>query len=173
MTLALCAEIVLMTGTAKSADAARERVETALTSGRAAEQFGRMVAALGGPVDFVPAMERHLVAAPIVRDVFADGQGVVTAIDTRGVGMAVVALGGGRATPTDSIDHRVGFDRLAGSVPGSMPDAPCPHPRRRRDECRRRRGAPQGRLCPRRDGAVKRARRRPHPAHGVNPCPAP
>ena len=27
--------------------------------------------------------------------------------------MAVVALGGGRATPTDKIDHRVGFDRLA------------------------------------------------------------
>ena len=27
--------------------------------------------------------------------------------------MAVVALGGGRATPTDIIDHRVGFDRLA------------------------------------------------------------
>ena len=28
--------------------------------------------------------------------------------------MAVVALGGGRATPTDTIDHAVGFDRLAG-----------------------------------------------------------
>jgi thymidine phosphorylase len=28
--------------------------------------------------------------------------------------MAVVALGGGRATPTDKIDHRVGFDRLLG-----------------------------------------------------------
>ena len=52
--------------------------------------------------------------APIVRDVFAKGQGTVSAVDTRGVGMAVVALGGGRATPTDTIDHRVGFDRLAG-----------------------------------------------------------
>jgi thymidine phosphorylase len=27
--------------------------------------------------------------------------------------MAVVALGGGRTTPSDVIDHRVGFDRLA------------------------------------------------------------
>ncbi|RYG94034.1 MAG: thymidine phosphorylase, partial [Alphaproteobacteria bacterium] len=32
----------------------------------------------------------------------------------RGVGMAVVALGGGRTTPTDRIDHRVGFDQLLG-----------------------------------------------------------
>ena len=40
--------------------------------------------------------------------------GTVTEIDTRSVGMAVVALGGGRTMPTDSIDHTVGFDRLAG-----------------------------------------------------------
>ena len=38
---------------------------------------------------------------------------MISSIDTRGVGMAVVALGGGRSTPTDSIDYRVGFDRLA------------------------------------------------------------
>jgi thymidine phosphorylase len=49
-----------------------------------------------------------------VRDVFADGQGTIAEIDTRGVGMAVVALGGGRTTPTDRIDHGVGFDRLLG-----------------------------------------------------------
>jgi thymidine phosphorylase len=59
-------------------------------------------------------MDTYLAPAPIVRDVFAAGQGTVSGIDTRGVGMAVVALGGGRATPTDTIDHRVGFDRLAG-----------------------------------------------------------
>jgi thymidine phosphorylase len=28
--------------------------------------------------------------------------------------MAVVTLGGGRTTPTDPIDHTVGFDRLRG-----------------------------------------------------------
>src|SRR5690606_17095557 len=71
-------------------------------------------AELGGPADFIDRMDRHLAPAPIVRDVFFSGQGTICAIDTRGLGMAVVALGGGRATPTDSIDHRVGFDRLAG-----------------------------------------------------------
>lgn len=113
VTLALCAEIALMTGRAATLEAARDLVETALTSGRATEHFGRMVTALGGPADFVEAMDKHLATAPIIRDVFLKGQGTIAAIDTRGVGMAVVALGGGRTTPSDVIDHRVGFDRLA------------------------------------------------------------
>ena len=114
VTLALCAELALMTGRASSTEAARALVDEALASGRATECFARMVAALGGPSDFVDNMGRHLAPAPIVRDVFAAEEGVVSTIDTRGVGMAVVALGGGRATPTDGIDHRVGFDRLVG-----------------------------------------------------------
>ncbi len=114
VTLALCAELALMSGKATSLEHAQSQVEGALDSGRAAEHFGLMVAALGGPTDFIENMDAHLAPAPIVRDVFAEGQGTISAIDTRGVGMAVVALGGGRATPTDAIDHRVGFDRLAG-----------------------------------------------------------
>jgi thymidine phosphorylase len=113
VTLSLCAAILSVTGLATGA-VARQRVETALDSGEALERFSRMVAALGGPADFVDNMDRYLIPAPIVRDVFATGQGVVSAIDTRGVGMAVVALGGGRTRPTDRIDHRVGFDRLLG-----------------------------------------------------------
>lgn len=126
VTLALCAELVLMSGKATSLEHARAQVEGALDSGRAAEHFGKMVAALGGPADFVDKMDTYLAPAPIVRDVFAAGQGTVSAIDTRGVGMAVVALGGGRATPTDTIDHRVGFDRLAGlgaNISGTTPIA--------------------------------------------------
>ncbi len=124
VTLALCAELALMIGKATSPEHARAQVEGALDSGRAAEHFGRMVTALGGPADFIDNMDAHLVPAPIIRDVFATGQGTVSAIDTRGIGMAVVALGGGRATPTDSIDHRVGFDRLVGLGTVVRPDAP-------------------------------------------------
>jgi thymidine phosphorylase len=124
VTLALCAEIALMTGKATSLADAQVQVETALDSGRATEHFGRMVTALGGPADFVDNMDRHLAPAPIVRDVFAVGQGRVATIDTRGVGMAVVALGGGRTTPSDIIDHRVGFDRLAGLGAQAGPGVP-------------------------------------------------
>ncbi|MGV8855921.1 MAG: thymidine phosphorylase [Devosia sp.] len=113
VTLSLCAVLAEMTGVAGTVDAGRMLAESALNSGRATERFGVMVHALGGPGDFIEQMDSHLAAAPIIRDVFADGSGTISAIDTRGVGMAVVALGGGRTMPTDSIDHRVGFDRLA------------------------------------------------------------
>jgi thymidine phosphorylase len=102
-----------MTGKAADPAAARDLVEEALDSGRAAERFARMVAELGGPDDFVERMDTYLQSAPIIRDVFADNDGQITEIDTRGVGMAVVALDGGRTMPTDPIDYSVGFDRLA------------------------------------------------------------
>jgi thymidine phosphorylase len=124
VTLALCAEIALMTGKAATLELARQQVDDALDSGRATEHFARMVTALGGPADFIDKMDNHLQPAPIVRDIFAQGQGTISSIDTRGVGMAVVALGGGRATPTDSIDYRVGFDRLAPL--GAMVDGQSP-----------------------------------------------
>jgi thymidine phosphorylase len=107
VTLALATELIAMTGVA--ADPA-----AALDSGKAAEIFGRMVAALGGPTDFIEGMDRHLERAPIVRDIVLEGAGVITAIDTRAIGMAVVTLGGGRRLPTDSVDFAVGFDRMVG-----------------------------------------------------------
>ncbi|MFC3705066.1 thymidine phosphorylase [Devosia honganensis] len=126
VTLALGARIALMTGKAATPDAARRLLDAALDSGRALERFALMVAGLGGPADFTQHLDRYLAPAPIVRDVMAPGDGVVARIDTRAVGMAVVVLGGGRKTPSDAIDHRVGFDRLAGlgaRVDGNTPIA--------------------------------------------------
>jgi thymidine phosphorylase len=111
VTLALSGAALELTGFVGNA---RHAAHAALSTGKAAERFSKMVALLGGPADFVERMDAHLEPAPIIRDVPAEGEGVVAAIDTRGVGMAVVALGGGRRLPTDSIDHAVGFDRLAG-----------------------------------------------------------
>jgi thymidine phosphorylase len=111
VTLALCAAALELTGFAGDAMKASEDV---LTSGKATEHFSKMVALLGGPRDFVEHMDKHLSPAPIARAIMAPASGVVSEIDTRGVGMAVVALGGGRRLPTDKIDHAVGFDRLLG-----------------------------------------------------------
>jgi thymidine phosphorylase len=121
VTLALCAAALELTGF--SGDA-RKAAEDALTSGRATERFSRMVALLGGPKDFVERMDKHLTRAPVVREIMAARGGIVAAIDTRGVGMAVVALGGGRRLPTDSIDHAVGFAGLTGL--GARVDAGAP-----------------------------------------------
>jgi thymidine phosphorylase len=111
VTVALCVGALELCG---RGEGALRTVGQAIESGAALERFSRMVALLGGPADFVERMDEHLIPAPIVRDILAPRAGTITAIDTRGVGMAVVALGGGRRLPTDTIDHAVGFDQLLG-----------------------------------------------------------
>ena len=98
----------------QDASAARGRLAAALASGRAAEHFDRMVAALGGPRGFVSSHASHLAAAPIIRPVHAEEDGVVSAIHTRDLGLAVIELGGGRRVASDMIDHRVGLSELRG-----------------------------------------------------------
>jgi thymidine phosphorylase len=72
-----------------------------------------MVAGLGGPSDLLERQDRYLTRAPVVMPAPALESGFVAAIDCRGLGMAVVNLGGGRHNPDDSIDHAVGLVELA------------------------------------------------------------
>jgi thymidine phosphorylase len=102
----------------------RVRITEVIESGKAAEHFARMVAALGGPRDLVERPDAHLETAPVIRPVFADRQGFVTGIDTRAIGLAVIALGGGRTRPQDAIDPAVGLTDLSGVGAPLSPDAP-------------------------------------------------
>jgi thymidine phosphorylase len=71
-----------------------------------------MVKALGGPSGFVEDCRRFLPRARVEHAVEAGRGGYVTAIATREIGLAVVALGGGRTKPDDMVDHAVGITRL-------------------------------------------------------------
>ena len=113
VTAALGGEALVLAGLAADADEGIEKIEDALETGRAAEIFGEMVAALGGPHDFVERYPDRLPAAPVVRDVAALADGFVMAIDGQGLGHAVVHLGGGRLTGTDKVNPSVGFSDLA------------------------------------------------------------
>ncbi|KMN47576.1 thymidine phosphorylase [Chromobacterium violaceum] len=112
VTMALCAQMLIGGKLAADEADACAKLQAALDSGRAAEIFGRMVTALGGPADFMEHYDRHLAPAPIVRPVYADRAGYVGAMDTRGIGMAVCALGGGRRLATDVLDFRVGLSQF-------------------------------------------------------------
>lgn len=112
VTLALAAEMLQSAGIASSNKAGLQRAEEALSSGRAAAAFGRMVSALGGPAGLVERPRDFLPKAPIEHAVKADGNGFVTGIATREIGLAVVTLGGGRRRNEDAIDHAVGITRL-------------------------------------------------------------
>jgi thymidine phosphorylase len=111
--LAFAAEMLVLSGLEKDMAAAAAKAARALASGAAAETFGRMVHALGGPTDLMERPEAYPAAAPVVRAVVAPEAGYLVSCDTRGVGLAVIELGGGRSRPNDAIDHRVGFDRLS------------------------------------------------------------
>jgi thymidine phosphorylase len=112
VTLSLAAEMLVTARLAGTPREAMEQARAALESGRAADVFGRMVALLGGPNDFVSRAAHYLPAAPVVREVPSPEKGFVGSIETRDLGLAVVALGGGRTRPEDAVDHAVGLTAL-------------------------------------------------------------
>ncbi|MCB1419269.1 MAG: thymidine phosphorylase [Notoacmeibacter sp.] len=112
VTLALAAEMLHLSGIASSNRDGAARALDALTSGKAAEVFNRMVHMLGGPSDMIENHGRHLASAPVVLAVRSPASGHVSAIRTREIGVAVVALGGGRQKAEDTIDPAVGLSNL-------------------------------------------------------------
>lgn len=114
LTAALGGEALALGGLAADAEDGADRIEAALESGQAAEVFGRMVAALGGPADFVERWPDRLPSAPVMREVTAGRAGHVTRIDGEALGLAVVALGGGRMKGGDRINPSVGLSDIAG-----------------------------------------------------------
>ncbi|PZQ95875.1 MAG: thymidine phosphorylase [Cereibacter sphaeroides] len=114
LTAALGGEALALGGLAADAADGAGRIDAALEGGQAAEMFGRMVAAQGGPADFVERWPDRLPSAPIQREVPCVDGGYVTAIDGALLGQAVIRLGGGRLREADRINHSVGLADLAG-----------------------------------------------------------
>jgi len=112
VTLALCAEMLVTAGIAPDRTAGLTAVTRALESGRAAEVFGQMVAALGGPTDFVESFASYLAKPKLTRAVTAPTSGHVSRIATREIGLAVVELGGGRRRADDVVNPAVGLTEL-------------------------------------------------------------
>ncbi|AOM41269.1 thymidine phosphorylase [Xenorhabdus hominickii] len=116
VTMALSAEMLLSGHLATDRDDAHRKLQAVLDSGKAAEIFGRMVAAQKGPVDFVENYPRYLPTAGFSKPVLAGERGIesgiVTEMDTRALGMIVVALGGGRRKAADPINYSVGLSNI-------------------------------------------------------------
>ncbi|MDK4721380.1 thymidine phosphorylase [Rhizobium sp. CNPSo 3968] len=110
--LAFASEMLMQAGIAANVAEAEGRAREALASGKAADIFGRMVHALGGPEDLLEHPDRHLVSAPVRKPVLAAADGWLGGCDARGIGVSVIDLGGGRRRPQDKIDHRVGFSDI-------------------------------------------------------------
>jgi thymidine phosphorylase len=120
---ALGGEMLAIGKLTKDAANGRKKIAAAIENGAAAEVFARMVAALGGPSDFIERAD-YLPTAPIIVPVLAGRHGRITRIDTRLVGLTVLALGGGRTRADQSIDSRVGVSELLGRSTTVIPETP-------------------------------------------------
>ncbi len=112
VTLDLAAHMLAISGAQPDVATARAKSAESLANGKAAEIFEKMAAAHGGPTDIVANHSKYLKYAPVVKAVPTVGEGFVSSMDTRSIGMAVVALGGGRTDPTQKVDHSVGYTEI-------------------------------------------------------------
>ena len=154
VTLSLGEDLLVLSSLFPDRASARAALEASLTSGAAAEHFARMVKSLGGPGDLLDRPHERLALVPGV-PVFADRQGYVTSIDTRALGLAVVALGGGRSRPQDPVDHAVGLGAL---LPLGAPVNPA---------------TPLALVHARTTGQAEAAMRNVQAAYGIGGAPAP
>jgi len=90
----------------------REHLRDLLHRGAAWVKFQQMVSAQGGnaaALEHITDIHR----APVIHEMKADQSGVITQMDARAIGQAVLELGAGRAKASDSIDFAVGCDQIA------------------------------------------------------------
>ncbi len=108
VTYALGAEMLVLGGAMPTRDDARRAMEGAISSGRAAEHFQRIIEAQGGNPGVVddPAVLPQAQECEIFTAVRS---GVIAAVEPRTIGRGVIALGGGRSTMEDVVDPSVGF----------------------------------------------------------------
>jgi thymidine phosphorylase len=112
VTYALGVEMLRCAGVTSDADEARSLLRKAVDTGRAMEQFAKVIAAQGGnprvidDPDLLPLADRS-------HEITADRAGIVQRCDARKVGVAAMRLGAGRERKEDTIDPGVGITVLA------------------------------------------------------------
>lgn len=112
--MALSAEILLNSGIVNDRESGIQMANDALKSGKAGEIFEKMVSELGGPNNILQNKFSTFTKSPIIKPVKSNKTGVISKIDTRALGLAVVELGGGRKRTDDIINHSVGLTNVLG-----------------------------------------------------------
>jgi pyrimidine-nucleoside phosphorylase len=112
LSVLLAARMVVMAGKAATLEEGERLVREALASGAGLARFRQMVVRQGGdpavvddPTALALAPDREYVRAPRA--------GYLTGLEAMMIGRAAAALGAGRATAEDTIDHGVGIRVLA------------------------------------------------------------
>lgn len=112
VTIELCAELLQSANLVANEAAAKTQLRQALSSGKALEIFAKMVSALGGPADFCDRPLRYLSKSSIIKPVYPQNAGYVSAMQTRNIGLSVIELKGGRITPQQKLDYATGYSHF-------------------------------------------------------------
>ena len=104
LVLDACARLLALSDLGVDLVEGRRRAEAATADGSAKAAYERWILAQGGDPDL-----SRLPIAPLVREVRAPRDGVVTRLGALAVGIASLELGAGRRTKEDSIDQAVGI----------------------------------------------------------------
>ena len=110
--LALGSRLLVAGGLENDLTAAEHALVRVRDDGSALERMANVVEKMGGDPRVTERPEQVLGRAPVVKPLQAPHGGKLTGFDVRGLGMAVVALGGGRTIPDAAIDPRVGLSKL-------------------------------------------------------------
>jgi pyrimidine-nucleoside phosphorylase len=103
VTMHLCEKALKLSGEPN----ARQKLENAISTGKAYEKFMEMVNAHGGSIEAIESKATH---KPKYKSIItAKKSGYISEIDTFKMGMSIIALGGGRVKQTDIIDNSAGF----------------------------------------------------------------
>jgi pyrimidine-nucleoside phosphorylase len=111
-TLALGSEMLMLGKVANTDAEAREKLRNAISTGKGARVFERMIEAQGGDPRVVEDSSR-LPQAPVQMEVHAERAGIVANIDSLELGLTGVAMGAGRTRADQPVDHAVGIEILA------------------------------------------------------------
>lgn len=112
VTLALGEKLLIQSGISSSKEDARKAMTRHLESGQAYEIFLDMVRNQGGdPLKIARPDSLH--RPEFEEIVAAENSGFIESLDTYGIGMSLLEMGGGRKKTSDSIDHTSGIEFLA------------------------------------------------------------
>ena len=81
----------------------RRQIETVLNNGKAYEKFEHMILNHGGEIESIK------LSPTITKIIKADKEGYLNFFNTKGLGMSIIELGGGRKKIEDTVDPNAGF----------------------------------------------------------------
>ena len=108
LSIALAAHMIHMAGVEKSYNKAHEKALELVISGKALEEFRKLIRNQGGDERVVDDYSL-LPMAPMRTEIKAPKAGFIKMFDNTQIGLFLIELGGGRKSKTDLIDYGVGF----------------------------------------------------------------